>query len=452
MMKSLFVIIFVFSIFIAPVIAEAETLGIPKGHWALSSVEEMVKMGVMSGYPDGTFRGNQKITRYETAASLDRLAKILKEKIAALKKEKFIARHSGEKWFEGSFLSELRLGNLFTQKGGIFGGIANYRLKLSKNLNIGREANMIINFDTMDYGYMDDGATITDGLLATKLLDIETNMKVGGIDLKLTYGPGPKTHEADPAGISPSELGVTYIRPYTGFQASGTINDLYLSGGLIALGHPASGRIQTSQLTASVMKSIYNIALLKKLDIVLMADYVSSGILGSSPKDIRGAIAMRATLSNKTEAVWGIGLGGTKQSNWLVGAELEMDDLFGSELNASIQVYKIGSQFITSEFAAEEMFFAGFDNFMRPLENGTANIGAKASKSLTKKLKIEGKGDIRLNGDYKLESPKGRITLEGGLEYALSASSTLKGRYRINQDKAFGGTSDLFILGVLNTF
>lgn len=44
---------------------------VPAGHWAREALQNLVNnYNCVSGYPDGTFRGNQAITRYEFAAAL----------------------------------------------------------------------------------------------------------------------------------------------------------------------------------------------------------------------------------------------------------------------------------------------------------------------------------------------------------------------------------------------
>ena len=35
--------------------------------WAYQSVEQLASAGIINGYPDGTFKGNKDITRYEMA-------------------------------------------------------------------------------------------------------------------------------------------------------------------------------------------------------------------------------------------------------------------------------------------------------------------------------------------------------------------------------------------------
>ena len=43
------------------------------GHWATQSVNLLAAHGLVQGYPDGTYRGDQPLTRYEAAAIFERL-------------------------------------------------------------------------------------------------------------------------------------------------------------------------------------------------------------------------------------------------------------------------------------------------------------------------------------------------------------------------------------------
>ena len=46
---------------------------VPQAHWALSAVQLAVASGITQGYPDGTFRGNLSVTRYQAVAMIARL-------------------------------------------------------------------------------------------------------------------------------------------------------------------------------------------------------------------------------------------------------------------------------------------------------------------------------------------------------------------------------------------
>lgn len=46
---------------------------VPFDHWAYQAVEELAQAGVLEGYPDGSMRGPQAMTRYEFAVAVSRL-------------------------------------------------------------------------------------------------------------------------------------------------------------------------------------------------------------------------------------------------------------------------------------------------------------------------------------------------------------------------------------------
>ena len=51
---------------------------IPNDHWAIDGVSVLATQGIIDGYKDGTFRGNRNVTRYEAAMML---AKTLASKL-----------------------------------------------------------------------------------------------------------------------------------------------------------------------------------------------------------------------------------------------------------------------------------------------------------------------------------------------------------------------------------
>ncbi|WP_407540978.1 S-layer homology domain-containing protein [Deinococcus radiomollis] len=54
--------------------AQVPTLtDVPAGHWAKDAIDKIVAKGIILGYPDGTFRGTQNLTRYEAAVIIARL-------------------------------------------------------------------------------------------------------------------------------------------------------------------------------------------------------------------------------------------------------------------------------------------------------------------------------------------------------------------------------------------
>jgi len=461
-------LVFAFSLsLILPAVAEEFKLkDVPDDHWAAPSVYDLVKMGVTKGYPDGTFRGNKMITRYETAVFLDKLAKALggdlKADVEALKEDMAQLKGPGGGLpFSGSFKSNWMIGNLLAS--GTRGLVANYRLKLSSVKHLGEGANVRVNLDTMDYGFFDDGTTTTGGILATELLDVESNLRLNlvalGLEnpvaLKLSYGPGAKKHSADPTGVLPSEVGVIYERPDTAVAAATSFWGMDVSGGYVAKGKTSSGKVDVSEINATVGYTLDAVPLLNVLRIETTGNYLSSGMFSSSTRDLRASIALTAPLTDKINASGTVGLGGGSSSNKLmVAGEVGLEDIWATGTIASIRVSKIGSQFLntSSTFSDVESDMAGLDFFNRALENGTVNLGGEVVQAVSEDIKLIGKGDLRLSGDYKYSNSKGRLTAQGGISYAIASNASLDAMYRVHQDKSTGDTSDIAALGLLYDF
>ncbi len=53
--------------------AQAAECLVPFDHWAYDAVQQLIDMGIIIGYPDGCFRGDRTLTRYEFAMALSRL-------------------------------------------------------------------------------------------------------------------------------------------------------------------------------------------------------------------------------------------------------------------------------------------------------------------------------------------------------------------------------------------
>ncbi len=53
--------------------ASAQFSDVPAGHWAKEAVEAIAAEGIILGFPDGTYRGNENLTRYQAAMIIYRL-------------------------------------------------------------------------------------------------------------------------------------------------------------------------------------------------------------------------------------------------------------------------------------------------------------------------------------------------------------------------------------------
>ena len=78
--------------FAAPALAANPFMDVPMNSWAYDAISQLSASGVVSGYPDGTFKGNQPMTRYEMASIVARalatvdMNKASKQDVEMLKK------------------------------------------------------------------------------------------------------------------------------------------------------------------------------------------------------------------------------------------------------------------------------------------------------------------------------------------------------------------------------
>lgn len=53
-------------------VAQAQMADVAAGHWAERAVRDLLEKGILTGYPDGTFKGTQVVNRYQAAVMLYR--------------------------------------------------------------------------------------------------------------------------------------------------------------------------------------------------------------------------------------------------------------------------------------------------------------------------------------------------------------------------------------------
>lgn len=61
----------------APCWADKTFKDVPNDHWAKETVDMMAQAGVMNGYPDGTFKGEKPVTRYELSVALAKMVEFI---------------------------------------------------------------------------------------------------------------------------------------------------------------------------------------------------------------------------------------------------------------------------------------------------------------------------------------------------------------------------------------
>ncbi len=55
---------------------------VPKNHWAYKAVVALSKLGILSGYPDDTFKGEQMVSRYQLAYALYKMVIYMQEYVS----------------------------------------------------------------------------------------------------------------------------------------------------------------------------------------------------------------------------------------------------------------------------------------------------------------------------------------------------------------------------------
>jgi len=94
-MKKFLALVAVFALvaFATPVFAAANPfMDVPMNHWAYDAIGQLAARGVLSGYPNGAYKGNQPMTRYEVASAVARalavvdMTKASKQDVEMLKK------------------------------------------------------------------------------------------------------------------------------------------------------------------------------------------------------------------------------------------------------------------------------------------------------------------------------------------------------------------------------
>lgn len=90
---AVLVAVVVLAAFATPVLASTNPfMDVPLNHWAYDAIGQLAARGILSGFPDGLYRGKQPTTRYEMASALARamavvdMTKASKQDVEMLKK------------------------------------------------------------------------------------------------------------------------------------------------------------------------------------------------------------------------------------------------------------------------------------------------------------------------------------------------------------------------------
>ena len=81
-MKKVFFVVALIVALSLPVFAQ-EFPDTPPDHWAYDAVQELANVGIIQGYPDGTFGGKRAMTRYEFAEAVAKAIPVIREMVTS---------------------------------------------------------------------------------------------------------------------------------------------------------------------------------------------------------------------------------------------------------------------------------------------------------------------------------------------------------------------------------
>ncbi|MBN2058321.1 MAG: S-layer homology domain-containing protein [Candidatus Saganbacteria bacterium] len=398
----------------------------PDSHWAKDPVYELVKLGVTRGYPDGTFRGNQDISRYEMAVFLskfsghfsarrvvdEKLVAELRNEVALLKFEQ--NRRDRELAFSSSLMSRARVTTIALR-----GGNMDYRLKLSLTRRFSEDSSLRVRLDTVDAGFnMDNGRP-----LAEKLIDIESQFKMAGLDWSVKLGPGVVPHLDD---LFPSENNMIYIRPKTSVTAAASIDRLSLSTSYVTRQVATSGKIGVHELTTFMKYKFGRLALTFQPRYLFLID---------GDHDFLAEVGLNYFWNSGwlTQLLWGVGDFKAGYSGMYAKIEQKMFDPWKTGTTVVLRLDKVGSQY--RHDIIDEYEFCCLNNFDRLILDGTVDIGCKVGQRLPYDLELEALADYVTTGDFKYgeDHPGTYFIWQMSLAYQLVKSTDLNVFYRLYQ-------------------
>lgn len=404
---------------------------VPKDFWAESAVYNLVKMGVIDGYPDGTFKGNKKISRYEMASLLSKLSKnvstsdqsaynkIFEELKTELAYKKYKILSSEGPKIGIDLQNNIIIGNLLANTQGPHGPRLSYRLKLSIE-----NKHLKLRLDTMDCGFDGGNRDFTQ-----KLIDGELKFNLSNIEIKANAGPGISAHrETD--FINPSDDYKIYIRPKTQVKASTAFNRVEISAAYVTRSVSLDGVVGVSEFTGDLTLNYPTFPYLRKARFTLRPRYLFKA--QGDVKDVRGEIIAEFYPHKKIDTLFLLGVGSVKSTHGLYAkTELSFKDLFISGNSLSFIGHKAGSEYRVENLDKYEFVYLNY--FDKLVLDGSVDLGLKYTQPLWGKFDLTLVTDWVLSSDFKIgEDHAGTSqTSQIMFSYKLYPSATIKTFYRV---------------------
>ncbi len=473
-MKKLLSLFFILAVLAFPALAqtqEAITPGfvdVPPAHWASAAVNDLVRLGVTQGYPDGTFRGSNNLSRYEMATFVSKMAhareqraaeneKVIEELKAELYKIRYTLdtvkkQEARRKPIGGTFLSRLRLGNIVSANTASptikapLGPVFDWRLAASYTRDLGENSFLKLNLDTMD-------SSISPGRdLFKEMLDLEVEVRFrSSLGIGLTAGPGVVVHRESSANVFPSDDNTVFIRQNNGIRLFYEAPDWETGIGYLADSTNARGIPAVNDYRAYVGRSfrgtfLGNISLGYSLD--YFKDLVNTEL--SSSEIYVSTLDITVTAGKYLE--YGLKAATTSSQNTphnvFVGVSMISRDLFRENSSIKLFANKVGTEFFDYP-VYQGLFGANIVN--RLFQNGTYDIGLEMVQAVSRELSFRLISDVvtGATGVYGRDEPKSMGTFEMDIDYGVFERGSITFAYRIYQQPAEeeNDTSDMLGLG-----
>lgn len=356
-------------------------------HWAEEQVYTLVKLGLTDGLPDGTFRGEEKVTRYELAGFISKIYSkfgISKDnsKLAAELENEYNVELYRQKYPDHPQISGKISADLLYASGLALD--PRIVLLLKKKIEQGSFINL--NFDSIDAFSSETGRNFPD------LFDFEAGVK----NLYLSFGGGDILRGN--SAVNPLWGGEVYRkkRPDFGMRVkNGNMN--FLAGYSIP---------QISTEGTAVVNSFYAGGGYKlgRIDTKLSVNYVSKDL-----NDVIWNFRADSEISEKLKA--GLELSGSKTGRYL-GATLQI-------INLKLSAYKVGSGFGPS-FARHP--FLPLNTFNKYIVDGTCDLGLEYLQPFgNKNISAKILADLVLSGNYKYGKDYPGTSLTTEFDFLVSA-------------------------------
>jgi len=441
---------------------------VPSDHWAAGSVNDLVKIGITQGYPDGTFRGGNYISRYETAVFLSKLAHAGQDRTAAneklaeeLKAEVYKIRYSldlikkpPEKKIpvSATFYSRLMLGNIVSANAASslinapLGPVFDYRLVASYKQQFNENAFVRIGIDTMD------SATTGGRDFVKEMLEAEAQVSSKwGLGVNLTSGPGLVIHREGVANIFPSEDYKAYLRPNNGISVFYGAGDFDTGFGYKATAVSSAGAATINDASVYLDYTFRN---------TFMGDVFVKYSVDQFNNDLRATFSTAESTINMYEMTFspqkhldiGLKFGASSSQdtphNVFAGLSLLSKDFFRGGSSIKLYANKIGSEFF--DYPAYQAI-TGVNLFDKLYQAGTYDIGMEISQVVSRALSFKFISDIVTGptGLYGKDEPRSNATFQLEMDYGLFEGAVMTSVFRTYQNPSAisNATSDMLWLG-----